>query len=318
MSLISVRVERKWTEAQDIVGLTLSATDGGALPAYEPGAHVDVHLPGGLVRSYSLCHRFDGGTSYHLAVLRDVNSRGGSEAVHDALAQGDVVQINAPRNLFGLVPTTGRSLLVAGGIGITPMLCMAEQLAHQQADFALHYATRSATRTAFAAHLSQVAWAHRVVMHHDDGPADQQLNLQALLSARQSDDHLYVCGPRGLIDAVQATARQCGWPESHVHQESFGAATTVEGDAPFEVQVASTGQVVVVPAGQTIVQALAAQGVVLSTACEQGVCGTCLTGVLSGTPLHRDQYLTPEEQQANDQLLACCARAVSPRLVLDI
>lgn len=324
--LIEVRVVARWAEAEDICRLQLQRLDGQPLPAYEAGAHVDLHLPGpapGLVRPYSLC---DAGSAapqhYTLAVLRVPASRGGSAAVHDLLQAGAVLHIGAPRNLFALQPGAARHLLLAGGIGITPLLSMAWQLHGQGQAFELHYATRSPARTAFAAQLQGAPFAARVHRYHDDGPAEQRLQLAALLAgpAAEPGTHLYLCGPQGFMDAVRAAARAAGWPDTRVHSESFAAAAPVagasDGDGRFEVQLGHDGRIVVVEPGQTVCQALADAGVLIPTSCEQGVCGTCLTRVLDGEPDHRDQYLLPEEQAANDQFTPCVSRARSARLVL--
>jgi vanillate O-demethylase ferredoxin subunit len=204
-------------------------------------------------------------------------------------------------------------------------MAMAHQLARLGEDFVLHYAARSHARMAFADSLRSSAFADRVHLHLDDGEPAQRLDLRAALAAPAADEHLYVCGPAGFMAAVLATAAEQGWPAGQVHQESFGPAASVASaagqgpaDSSFEVQLSSSGRVVVVPAGQTVLAALTAAGVELPSSCEQGVCGTCLTRVLSGTPDHRDQYLTPEEQAACDQFLPCCSRSRSPRLVLDL
>jgi len=239
--------------------------------------------------------------------------------MHDAVNEGDALTISTPKNHFALAHEAGSHLLLAGGIGITPLLCMAERLANVGAIFEMHYCTRSHSRTAFVERIAASAFAPRVRFHHDDGAPDQRLDIAALLAERPAGRHLYVCGPKGFMDAVLSSARAQGWPESQLHYEFFAAdAAPVVGDASFEVQMASSGRIVVVPADRSIVQALAEAGVTVATSCEQGVCGTCLTRVIEGEPDHRDLYLTPEEQAAGDQFLPCCSRARSPRLVLDL
>lgn len=324
MALLSVVVTRKTVEALDICSFELAAADGGALPGFSAGAHVDVLLPGGLSRQYSLCNDPAESHRYQLGVLRDAASRGGSAAMHDQVQVGDLLQISPPKNHFALAPGASRSLLLAGGIGITPLLCMAERLAHTGAAFELHHCSRSLARTAFVERIRRSSFAAQAFWHFDDGDAAQRLDLAALLGTAQQPRpadgvHLYVCGPKGFMDAVLGGARAAGWPEDQLHCEFFGAAPeAADGDAAFEVQLASSGRVVVVPAGQSVVQALAGAGVEVLTSCEQGVCGTCLTRVLAGQPEHRDQYLTPEEQALGDQFLPCCSRSCSPRLVLDL
>ena len=316
---LSVRVSRKQREALDIDSFELVLEDGSALPAFSAGAHIDVHLPGGLIRPYSLCNNPTESHRYLIAVLRDAHSRGGSKAMHDSVKEGDVLQISPPRNHFTLAHDAQRHILLAGGIGVTPILCMAERLASTAANFEMHYATRSRERTAFEARILESGLREHVKFHFDDGAPEDKLALEPLLSQPQPGVHVYVCGPKGFMDAVLATARRTGWPEAQLHYEFFAADVTLSPDAgSFEVQVASTGRVVVVPKDQTIVQALAACGIELQTSCEQGVCGTCLTRVIEGIPDHKDLYLTPEEHALNDQFLPCCSRSKSARLVLDI
>lgn len=318
-STLSVRVERKAVEALDISTFELVATNGGALPAFSAGSHVDVQLPGGITRQYSLCNDPKETHRYLIGVLRDEASRGGSKAMHDTVQEGTELLISAPKNHFPLAHEARRSLLMAGGIGVTPILCMAERLAISGADFEMHYSTRSLERTAFRQRIQDSAYASRVQFHHDDGDAAQKLDLDTLLATPQEGVHLYVCGPKGYMDAVLGTARARGWPEKQLHFEFFGAEVTAsDSDASFEIKLASSGRIVMVPRDKTVAQALAEAGVEIMMSCEQGVCGTCLTRVLEGVPDHKDSYLTPEEQAANDQFTPCCSRAKTPRLVLDL
>jgi vanillate monooxygenase ferredoxin subunit len=315
---LQVRITQKAIDAADIAVLELSPLAGQSLPRFEAGAHIDVELPRGAVRQYSLCNDPRETGRYEIAVLRDPHSRGGSAAVHDELAEGQLIRIGPPRNHFALVPAR-RTLLLAGGIGITPLLSMAERLAATGEDFALHYCTRSAARTAFARRIQAAPFAGQVHFHHDDGPAPQRLNLPAVLGAPRADTHIFVCGPGGFIDAVRRTAAEQAWPGSQIHFERFSApAADTSGDRAFELQLARSRRTLTVPAGQTVVQALRAHGVVVQVSCEQGVCGTCLTRVLEGQPEHRDSYLTDEEKRCNDQFTPCCSRARGERLVLDL
>ncbi|MEQ1659223.1 MAG: PDR/VanB family oxidoreductase [Hylemonella sp.] len=316
---LQVRVARKAQEALDIVTLELVASDGRALPAFSAGSHVDVQLPGGITRQYSLCNDPKETYRYLIGVLRDPASRGGSLVVHDSLKEGDVLQISTPKNHFPLAHDAKQHLLLAGGIGVTPILCMAERLAITGAAFEMHYATRAPERTAFRARIAASSFADRVHFHHDNGDAAQKLDLKALLANPQAGTHLYVCGPKGYMDAVLGTARAAGWPESQLHYEFFGAEVAKsDSDAGFEIRLASSGRIIMVPKDQTVTQALAAAGVEVMVSCEQGVCGTCLTRVLEGVPEHKDSYLTPEEQAANDQFTPCCSRSKTPQLVLDL
>jgi vanillate O-demethylase ferredoxin subunit len=314
---IPVRVARKCAEAEGICSFELVHADGAALPPFTAGAHVEVHLPGGITRPYSLCNSPADTQRYRIAVLRETASRGGSAALHEGVAEGDRLEIGAPRNLFKLADDAESHLLLAGGIGITPLLAMAEQLARQGAPFQLHYCARSRARAAFVEQLEQSAFADRVNLHFSDGDAAQRLDIATLLAQPARGQHLYACGPAGFMDAVLGAARTQGWPEAQLHHEVFGALPVdSKGDQAFEVQLGAAGRVVLVPAGCSIVAALAQAGVNIPTSCEQGICGTCMTTVLEGTPEHRDQYLTSEEQQAGELILPCCSRAKSARLVL--
>lgn len=316
---LAVRVASKRTEALGICSLQLVATKCTTLPAFAAGAHVDVYLPGGLVRQYSLCNPPSDAGRYEISVLRDAHSRGGSVAVHDAVSEGTVLHISPPKNHFPLAADADHHLLLGGGIGITPLLAMADHLASQGESFELHHCTRSRERTPFTQRLAAASYARHAHHHFDDGQAAQKLDITATLQQASPGTHLYVCGPQGFMDAVLSTARVQGWPEERLHHEYFSAAPAdTAGDGSFEMEVGSTGQVITVAPAQTALQALLAAGFDIPMSCEQGVCGTCLTGVKAGTPDHRDHYLTPEEQAANDQFLPCCSRAKGGRLVLDL
>lgn len=317
-ALHRVHVRRITLEAQDICSFELVDVEGRELPSFSAGSHIDVHLDGGLIRPYSLCNDPSETHRYLIAVLREPASRGGSTAMHD-LREGQALRISGPKNHFALAEAAPHQLLLAGGIGITPILSMAERLAAIGASFELHYCTRSMARTAFADRLRASAFAGRVRLHRDDGPAEQQLDLPATLASQPAGSHLYVCGPTGFMGAVLAGANVAGWSESRLHREYFAAAAVDNtGDGAFDVQLASSGALIRVTADQSIVAALAAAGVQVPVSCEQGVCGTCLTRVLEGTPDHRDMFLTAEEHARGDQITPCCSRARSPRLVLDL
>ena len=318
MSTIQVRVASKTNEAEDICSYELVPLDGVPLPPFEAGAHIDVHLSGSLVRQYSLCNAPGETHRYQIGVLRDIDSRGGSQAMHDHIDTGSTLSISAPKNHFPLVEAK-RTLLLAGGIGVTPILAMAETLAAKGAQFEMHYSARSPERAAFKERLGACGFAGQVHIHYDSGDAAQKLDLGKLLAAPDAGTHLYVCGPQGFIDHVLGSAKALGWPQSQLHVEYFSAAAVdTSGDGAFDVKLASSGKVVTVPAGQTVIKVLAEQGVSVPYSCEEGVCGTCLTRVLEGVPDHRDMYLSEEEQAANDQFMPCCSRAKTPLLVLDL
>jgi len=316
--MISVKVLRKKQEATGIFSYELARPDGAPLPAFSAGSHIDVTVPGGLTRQYSLCNDAAEQHRYRIAVLRDPASRGGSVAMHDQLKEGDTVQISEPRNHFPLVHAQ-KTLLFAGGIGVTPLLCMAQRLSHIGADFTMHYCARSQDRTAFRDEISASPFAANVAYHYDDGDAAQKLDLARVIAKPDAGTHIYVCGPTGFIDWVVKTAQQQGWPADHVHLEYFGAAPQdTTGDQAFQVKIASSGQVYDIPADKTVTSALLEHGVEILVSCEQGVCGTCITRVLEGECDHRDLYFTDDEKAKNDQFTPCCSRAKTKLLVLDL
>lgn len=316
---LTVRVARKQREARGIHSFELVDLSGKPLPPFAAGAHIDVYLRAGLVRQYSLCNRPGETHRYLIAVQRAANSRGGSRAMHDEVHQGDVIEISAPRNHFPLAAGAQRTLLLAGGIGVTPIIAMAEQLAADGADFEMHYCARTAERTAFFARIRDSAFASRVHFHFSDGAPDQLIDIPGLLRYRHPDGtHLYVCGPSGFMDVAIDTARRLGWPDSSLHREYFAAEVAArEGDAEFEVKLARSGQVIRIAPDQTVLAALRESGVDVPHSCEQGVCGTCATRVLEGEPDHRDLCLSAEERMKNMLFMPCCSRAKG-MLVLDI
>lgn len=318
--MLSLQVRRKQAEADGICSLELVDPQGGVLPAFTAGSHLDVHLPNGLVRQYSLCNPQTETHAYRIAVLHDPGSRGGSRAVHELVREGDVLQVSEPRNHFALVPTQ-HAVLLAGGIGITPLLCMAEQLAQAQASFELHYCARSPSRTAFRQRIAESRFAKRVAFHFDDGEPAQKLDIAQALAAPAAGKHLFVCGPTGFMDWAIASARSFGWPDDHIHREYFAAAPAdATGDQAFDIEIASTGQRLAVEKGQTVIEVLAAHGHAVDTSCEQGVCGTCLTRVLAGDIDHRDLFLTEDEHALNTQFTPCVSRAKTgcKLIVLDL
>jgi vanillate O-demethylase ferredoxin subunit len=318
MNQLSVRVTRKQREAEDVFSYELASVDRVPLPKFSAGSHIDVYIRPTLSRQYSLCNDPREQHRYLIAVLREPNSRGGSIAMHDEIHEGDLITISAPRNHFPLVEAR-RSLLFAGGIGVTPILCMAERLAETDAQFEMHYCARSESRAAFRTRIGSAAYARDVHFHYDDGHDDQRLMLSTVLAEPDLDTHLYVCGPAGFIDYVVQGAKRLGWAEETIHLEYFGAKHIDRASqASFLVRIASSGQVVEIPADKTVTAVLTEQGIDIPVSCEQGVCGTCVTRVLGGEPDHRDVYLTDVEKAKNDQFTPCCSRAKSELLVLDL
>lgn len=314
-ALIGVRLASRMVAAREIVSLELSGEDA-PLPPYTPGAHIDLHLPGGLVRQYSLCHPSMETGSYRVAVLLDPQTRGGSRAVHD-LSVGDTLFISAPRNHFPLIEGSTDIVLLGGGIGITPLLAMAYALHRDGRSFTLHYCCRSRDRMAFREELSAAPFDDRVHFHFDDEEVSQQFRAGEAMGNHAPGRYIYTCGPAGFLDHVLATAKARGWPEEAVRYERFSADVDTQG-AHFTVVAQRSGLSVTVGEDQTIAAALAANGIAVTLSCEQGICGTCLTRVLEGVPDHRDLFLTDTERAANDCMTICCSRALTPTLVLDV
>ncbi|NVK43817.1 MAG: oxidoreductase [Oceanospirillaceae bacterium] len=312
---IIAHVLRREEQTDDIAAFELSAADGSLLPPFEAGAHIDVILDTGEIRQYSLSNA-PGDSVYRLGILNDPNSRGGSRQIHESLREGCEVRISAPRNHFPLDPKAGHSLLIGGGIGITPMIAMAYALKAAEQSFELHYCCRSESRAAFLEELKREFGA-QLVLHFDDAGEANLIDPKGLCQSAAAGTHLYVCGPTGFMDWVIEQAKAAGMPKGSIHYEYFSAEVETGGEA-FEVVAAQSGVTVQVGADQTIAQALKAAGVKVEVSCEQGVCGSCICDVLEGIPDHRDHFLSEEEREDNDQIAPCCSRAQSSRLVLDI
>jgi vanillate O-demethylase ferredoxin subunit len=314
---IEVRIAQRVIEADGIISLELVALDGSALPPFEAGSHVDLHVAPGLIRQYSLSNDPSETHRYRLGILLDALSRGGSASIHKNVASGQTIRISIPRNHFPLVETARHSVLIGGGIGITPLIAMAYRLERLGASFELHYCVRTRPRAAFLSELSEPRFAGKVSLHVDDEAAEQRLNPDQILAHPSADTHLYVCGPDGLMSFITDAATQRGWQSTQIHLERFSATIEVGGDS-LVVTAARSGKRFVIPAEKTIAEILMAGGIDVPLSCEQGVCGTCITTVLSGIPDHRDLYLTDQERAANNQMTICCSRAKTTELVLDI
>lgn len=314
---LEVVVARRTEPAEGIVVLDLVAGQGAALPRFEAGAHVDVHLGVDLIRQYSLCSDPADVSHYQLGILLADASRGGSAAIHGQVKAGDKLKISAPRNLFPLAPEATQSILIGGGIGVTPLLAMARYCATNAKTYTLHYCARSQAKAAFLDELGAAPLSAHAKLHFDDGAPEQRFLPERDLPAPAPGIHLYVCGPAGFMEWAIGEAHRLGYAEAHIHREYFEAEVDTSGGA-FEVRLAQSGRSVTVPAGTPIVKALAEIGVKVDVSCEQGICGTCMCTVLEGVPDHRDNYLTDEEKADNDQILVCCSRSKTPILVLDL
>ncbi len=313
MDGFDVTVRETVEEAQGIRSFILGAADGAALPPYAAGAHIDVAVAPGIVRQYSLCGDLSGGL-WRIAVLRDPQSRGGSSAMHDRITTGSLLRVSHAKNLFPLAEAP-HSLLLAGGIGITPILAMAMELRQKQQSFALHYCARSMERMAFREQISRDL-ASRSQLHFDDGPG-VGFDPMAILQAAPPGTHLYICGPSGFIDRVLNTARQAGWAEDRLHREHFSAVVDSAGDG-FTLNIAGRGQSIFVPEGVSALQALLSAGFDIPHSCEAGICGSCLLRVIDGVPDHRDSCLSRSQREANNVFTPCCSRARTGTLTIDL
>lgn len=319
-NLIAVRVLSATPVAQDIVQLQFSRRDGQPFPPFAAGAHIDLHLGAGLVRQYSLCGATDDLSTYTVAVKLDAKSRGGSRTVHEQLQAGTELDISAPRNNFPLDLQAPHSVLVAGGIGITPLLCMARSLLRAGGGFQLHYFCRSMEQVAFHDLLTSRGFGDKTQLHIGQDHEATAARLRRALASPPPGAQLYLCGPRAFMDLVCEIAAELGWPKASVRLEHFSADPQAVRPPSGEVrlELARTGITLAVPAGTTIVDALRAAGVAVETSCEQGVCGTCVTRVLGGTPEHHDLFLTDDEKSRGDCMALCVSRALTPQLVLDL
>jgi vanillate O-demethylase ferredoxin subunit len=308
-------------EAQLVRALRLEAVSGGALPGYAAGAHISVRLPGGDDRPYSLVNLDPALETektvpeYRLGVRLEADSQGGSSFMH-ALEPGDVITASSPKNDFPLSGDEGASVLIAGGIGITPIASMASELLRKNRPFVLHYSGRTEDSLAFLAPLRALLGG-RLIEHYDN-IADKLFDIEAVLSPAQPGQHLYVCGPKGMIEAVQAGARGRGWSDAQIHFELFTPPAPQTGDRPFEIEIASTGETLTVPVGESIIQVLEAAGHDVMYDCRRGDCGICQTGVISGDPDHRDLILSDSEKAEGKIMQICVSRARSAKLVLDL
>jgi phthalate 4,5-dioxygenase reductase subunit len=309
-------VRRKTQVARDIHAFELVAPDGAPLPSFEAGAHLPVLAPNGMLRQYSLYSDPGQLDHYGIAVKREAGGRGGSISMADELKEGDTLMAGPCANAFGLSDKARSFILVAGGIGITPMMSMVHAL---QADglrpFKLYYLTRDPESTAFAKELAQLLPAHQLKIHHDHGDPTRSLDLWPVFEKPQAGAHVYCCGPRGLMDGVRDMTGH--WPDSSVHFEIFGAdAKARPDDQPFEVTLARSARNLRVEAGQTLLGALRDAGLYVPSSCESGTCGSCKVGLIEGVADHRDMVLLPEER--DHHIMACVSRAHGGRLVLDL
>jgi len=315
--LIDARLSHIAEVARDTKVLTFERVGGGALPPYKPGAHIDLHLPNGLIRQFSLVVPNDNPSSYIVGVKRDENSRGGSRYIVEEMKVGDEIKISAPRNNFPLVENAEHVVLIAGGIGITPIWCMAQQLAAERRSWKIHYACRSQADMAFLADLQKLD-PQFVHLHFDDEAGGKVLDLAAAIAEAPANAHFYCCGPNPMLKAFEAAT--AALPRANVHVEYFTAKDEAKADelGGFWVELARSGEEYFIPEGKKVLEVLYEAGVDVDYSCELGICGACETRVISGIPIHHDSVLSEEEQASNEKVMICCCGCATERLVLDM
>ena len=306
--LIAIRMA-----ARDTNLYTLARAGGGALPGAMPGAHIGVILPSGIERQYSLIHYGPSFSEYTVGVKRDVNSRGGSLFMHDQLRVGMKVTLVPPRNNFPLKEDAELTVLLAGGIGITPIYCMVKRLVELNRPWQLHYSSRSRADAAFLDELSQYGSCR---FHFDDESAGKFLPVADIIAGTPKTAHLYCCGPGPMLASFEAAT--AGWPSEQIHVEYFTPKFAAAQGGGFIVELARSKRELTIPPGKSILQAVREAGIQVPHSCEEGVCGACETRVISGTPDHRDSILTDSERKESATMMICCSGSKTPRLVLDI
>lgn len=299
--------------AKDIHLFEFEAVDGRLLPAATAGAHIDIAMPGGLVRQYSLVCSEPAASTYTVAIKRDPNSRGGSAYMHDVARVGMELEVSAPRNHFPLVEDAPHTVLIAGGIGITPIWAMAQRLEELGRSWELHFACRARNEAAF---LDRLADRANVRFHADVDYDGMPMDLAAIIRDAARDAHFYCCGPKPMLAVFEQVTAAI--PSARVHVEYFAAKHEAALAGGFTVELARSGVVLKVPAGATILDVLREAGHDVAFACEQGLCGECETRVLGGVPDHRDSILNDQERAENQTMMICCSGAKSDRLILDI
>ena len=315
---MQVRIKRISFEAESINSFELVAPAGGDLVAFTAGSHIDLYLSNGMIRSYSLVNDPSERSRYVIAVNKDAASRGGSRFVHETLRAGDLITISHPRNNFVLQENTTHSILIAGGIVITPLLSMIRRLKALGRSWELFYAARTRVAAAFLDELSGLRRDVQEKLHlnFDQEPTGNMLDLAAIVRNAPGDAHLYCCGPVPMLEAFEAATRDR--PAEQVHVEYFKAREKPAAEGGFEVKLARSNRIIKVGAGKTILNALLDAGIAVNYACTEGVCGTCETRVIEGMPDHRDLFLGKAEQAANNTMMICCSGSKSDTLVLDL
>ena len=310
---LSLRIKSVGWEAPNILSYDLRPLESRELPPFTAGAHVDLTLPNGLVRSYSLVNPQSERHRYVIAVQKDRASRGGSKWVHENFHAGDVLTVNGPRNNFALDESAEKSIFIAGGIGITPILSMIERLSAIGSDWELVYCSRARSGTPFLELLDN---SPRVRFNFDQEPGGKMLDIAAVVKGAPANGHFYCCGPIPMLDAFENATRDL--PRERIHVEYFSAKEPPAVEGGFKVVLARSGRELTVLPGKTILKTLCDIGLDIPHSCTEGICGTCETRVLEGVPDHRDLILTEGERASNKTMMICCSGSKSEKLVLDL
>ena len=313
-NLIEVTIASITRETPDVCVYELRNLDGNALPSFTAGSHIDVHLPSGLVRAYSLCNPQNDADKYLMAVARSQNGRGGSNYIHSNLKTGDVLKISPPRNNFPLYEDAPHTVFIAGGIGITPILCMANRLESLGRSWELVYCSRTKASAAFVELLSR--FKDKVTFVFDGEPGQKMLDIRAFTRSASSDAHLYCCGPQPMMDAF--TAATVDRLATAVHLEYFTAKDAPAISGGFTVKLFRSSKEVQIQSEKSILDTLLEMDVPVQYSCLEGTCGECLTTVLAGTPDHRDVFLSKADHDANNKMTICCSGSKTSVLVLDL
>jgi len=316
--MIKAAITSVTREAEDISLLELRRPDELALPPFSAGSHIDLRIANDLVRSYSLVNCPSETHRYLIAVKKEPDSRGGSRFIHEQLHTGDTIELGEPRNNFELCENAPRSILIAGGIGITPFASMVRRLERLGRSWELHYAARTRCSAGFVPQLASYGSKGKFYFPNEfsSEPRAGRMDIGRVVAEVPRDAHVYCCGPRKMLATFEKAA--AALPSGQAHVESFANAEGIDKDGAFDVRLGRSGQTITIHSGETILDALLKRGIDAPFSCLEGVCSSCETRVLSGIPDHRDLILTKEERAANDRMLICCSRSKSATLVLDI
>lgn len=312
-----LRVERVQTVAKDVQLFALASANNEPLPPFDAGSHIELQLPNGLARSYSLLNAPGTVEQYLIAVHKSPSSVGGSIFLHEKVAEGDVFQSTAPRNLFALHEGAAHSCLIAGGIGITPLMAMAQRLSQLGRTWELHYCARTPEHAAFVSELTELAAQSEGTVHFyfDQVSDGKALDINQLVQTAGPNTHFYCCGPVGMLNAFEAATADCS---ERAHMEYFSAKSEAALEGGYEVVLSRSGLSLPVPAGSSILEVVTQAGINVLTSCREGICGSCETTILEGEADHRDAILSPDEQAEHKTMMICCSGAKSARLVLDL